>query len=61
MTQYHKIWIEVDVTKEPQLKTQKMANILKLLSESKDVANVTKMQYIGTGEKVESMTELKEE
>ena len=50
MAQYHKIWIEVDVLKEPQKKTQKIKEIIKALEKCPIVENISKCQYIPAGD-----------
>lgn len=50
MAKFHKIWIEVDVLKEPDDKTEKVLKIINALQEVQCVKNVTKTQYIMSSE-----------
>ena len=45
MSQFHKIWIEVDVLKETQKKTEMMTKIMTALMKVECVENITKIQY----------------
>ncbi len=57
MSQYHKIWIEVDVDKMKQ-KTELIKTIVEALQKIEGIIDVTKTQYISSGEKVRSELEL---
>lgn len=59
MTMYHKIWIEVDVDKESSNKTEKIMKIINKLIELDIVKNVTKCQYIVSGEFVKQGIDMK--
>ena len=45
MTMYHKIWIEVDVEKDMELKTEKIQMIMTALKDVECVVNISKVQY----------------
>ena len=45
MTMYHKIWIEVDVEKDMELKTEKIKEIMEALEKVKCIVNISKVQY----------------
>ena len=45
MTMYHKIWIEVDVEKDMNEKTEKIQMIMTALKDVKCVVNISKVQY----------------
>ena len=45
MSQFHKIWIEVDVSKDTQKKTEMLIEVMNLLKQAKCVVNVTKCEY----------------
>ncbi len=46
MSDYDKIWIEVDVEQDRENKTKKLQEIMKALEEINCISNVTKIQYI---------------
>ncbi len=45
MSEYDKIWIEVDVEQDRDKKTEKMSKIMGHLMELDEVKNVTKITY----------------
>ena len=45
MTMYHKIWIEVDVEKDMNEKTEKIQMIMTALKDVECVVNISKVQY----------------
>lgn len=45
MVMYHKIWIEVDVEKDMELKTEKIKRIMEALEKIPCIVNISKVQY----------------
>ncbi len=57
MSQFHKIWIEMDIEKGLN-KTELMMEIVQILRKIEGVKDITKNQYISSGERVRSELEL---